>query len=225
MSNIINLLIVDDHPSITKAYRGVIDDYKTKEEYKFEYTEALNCKSGYEAIEKAAVPFDMAFLDLNMPSYEEKEIYSGKSLAAFIKQKMPNCRLLFMTMESDMTKIIEVIDEIDPHGLAIKNDLDYRELMRGMDKITKGYKYYSKSVINLLSKPHPTRASIDQFDIEMLHQMSLGVKPKFLSKFVPLTVDMTDKRHKRLYEDIFAPSGLQEDLVAQSRKLGLLPPV
>lgn len=225
MSNIINLFIVDDHPLIVKSYKGVVDDYKSREEFQFVYTEAINCKTGYEAITNAEVPFDMAFLDLNMPSYDEKEIYTGKSLAYYLKEKMPDCKILFMTMASDMSKIIEILDEIDPHGMAIKNDLDYRELMRGMDKILKGFKYYSKSVISLLSKPHPLRASIDQFDIELLHQMSLGIKPRYLSKYVPMTVDVTEKRRLRLYEDIFAPSGLQEDLIKQSRKIGLLPPL
>lgn len=224
MSNIINLFIVDDHPLIVTSYKGVVDDYKSREEFKFVYTEAINCKTGYEAITNAEVPFDMAFFDLNMPSYDEKEIYSGKYLAHYLKEKMPDCKILFMTMASDMSKIHEILDEIDPHGMAIKNDLGYRELMRGMDKILRGFKYYSDSVIKLLAKPEEKRPSLDQYDVELLRQMSMGIKPRYLSKYVPMTVDVTEKRRLRLYEEIFAPSGLQEDLIKQARKIGVLPP-
>lgn len=72
-----NILIVDDHPFIIEGYKNAITRYNPKQ-YEFAIYQAHDCKSGYEIIEDSNSPqFDIAFLDISMPPYEEKDLCFG----------------------------------------------------------------------------------------------------------------------------------------------------
>ena len=86
-----NILIVDDHPFIIQGYKNAITRYSPTE-FEFFIEEAKDCKSAYEIItDSDTTVFDIAFLDISMPAYEEKEIFSGEDLAKLLKEYMPNC--------------------------------------------------------------------------------------------------------------------------------------
>ena len=96
----INVLIVDDHPFIIQGYKNVIDRFPNK---KFEFTivSASDCKSGYDTIyAHLDNTFDIAFLDVSMPTYEEKGIFSGEDIAKLLMKEMPECKIVLLTMHS-----------------------------------------------------------------------------------------------------------------------------
>ena len=65
-----SILIVDDHPFIIEGYKNGIARYKS-DEYEFSITQAKDCESAYNIITGSTVnPFDIAFLDISMPSLE-----------------------------------------------------------------------------------------------------------------------------------------------------------
>jgi DNA-binding NarL/FixJ family response regulator len=106
MAQLVRVLMVDDHPFIIEAYKNAIKGYNTKGLYEFTVTQAKDCKTGYEAIiNEDNAQFDIAFFDLSMPTYEEKGIHSGEDLALLIKERMPACKIIFLTMHSEMLKI------------------------------------------------------------------------------------------------------------------------
>jgi DNA-binding NarL/FixJ family response regulator len=88
----------------------------------------------------------VAFLDISMPAYEEKEIFSGEDLAKLILENMPHCKIILLTMYTELLKIKTIIRTIQPNGLIIKNDLTFDELLFAFDKVMKSDKYYSQSV-------------------------------------------------------------------------------
>jgi hypothetical protein len=42
--------------------------------------------------------FWYCFLDISMPPYEDKGIYSGEDLAKLLLEYMPNCKIILLTM-------------------------------------------------------------------------------------------------------------------------------
>ena len=79
-----NILIVDDHPFIIQGYKNAITRYKP-EEFEFVITQANDCEKAYNIITDGSIDhFDIAFLDISMPSYEEKNIFSGEDLAKLL---------------------------------------------------------------------------------------------------------------------------------------------
>lgn len=222
MTTTLDLFIVEDHHFIAEAYKTTIEGYKSPENYVFASTQVRTCERGYYMIEKAEKPFDIAFFDLNMPPYPEKNIYSGKDLALFLKEKMPSCKILVMTMESNVDAIKEVIKELNPEGIAIKNDLGYKEMLAGLDNVIRNKRYYSKGVVNMIAEKIDSRFDFDQFDREIIIYLEKGIELKDLDQYVPLLQDEIEKRFYNMEHVLFVKEQLST-LVIRGKALGLIP--
>ena len=153
MKKIIQLLMVDDHPFILQAYKNTLNGFK-KEEYEIICTEANSGESGYEAIEKSLINYDIAFFDITIPSYTEKGIESGVDLALLMRKKMPDCKIILLTMHSEKLKFKYFFDTVKPQGLIIKSDLSFEELLLAFDKVLNGGTYLSETVLQMMVDDH-----------------------------------------------------------------------
>ena len=112
-----NILIVDDHPFIIQGYKNAITRYNPNQ-FEFTISDAKDCQTGYELITNAeTLPFDIAFLDISMPSYDEKGIFSGEDLAKLIHHYMPKCKIILLTMYTELLKIRTIIKSINPFNV------------------------------------------------------------------------------------------------------------
>ena len=221
MAEKINIIIVDDHPFIIEGYKNAINSYAST--YEFTITQANNCKAAYEIItEEGIAPFDIAFFDISMPSYEEKNIMSGEDLAVLIKERMPDCKVVLLTMHTELLKINSIIKNINPSGLVIKNDLTFDELLVAFDKIIKGETYYSQTVIKFVGQSQFEQIDIDLFDKQILYHLSKGTKTKDIPSFVPLSLSAVEKRKLNLKEMLAVRGGSDVELIAEARNKGLL---
>jgi DNA-binding NarL/FixJ family response regulator len=221
MTNPINILIVDDHPFIIQAYRNALDKY-SQQGYEFIVTQANNCKTGYESITEAKTPFDVAFFDISMPEYAEKGIYSGEDLAALIKTEMPNCKIILLTMHTELLKINNIIKNINPSGLVIKNDLTFDELIFAFDKIINNESYYSQTVIKLVGQAQYNNIELDAFDKQILFHLSKGVKTKDLPQYIPLSLSAIEKRKLNIREILEVQGGTDIDLINEAKTKGVI---
>ena len=222
MTTPINILIVDDHPFIIEAYKNAIKGYNAKGEYEFAITQAKDCKTGYEAITEAPEPFGIAFFDLSMPVYEEKNIFSGEDLAQLIKREMPDCKIILLTMHTELLKINTIIKNINPNGLVIKNDLTFDELLLAFDKILKGENYYSQTVVKLVSQIQYNNIEIDAFDKQILFHLSKGTKTKDIPQYVPLSLSAVEKRKLNLKDMLEIKGGSDIDLIREAKNKGMI---
>ena len=221
MTNPINILIVDDHPFIIEAYKNAINKY-SQQGYEFVITQANNCKTGYENIVDQAKPFDIAFFDISMPEYAEKGIYSGEDLAALIKTEMPECKVILLTMHTELLKINNIIKNINPSGLIIKNDLTFDELLFAFDKIIKNESYYSQTVIKLVGQAQYNNIELDVFDKQILFHLSKGVKTKDLPQYIPLSLSAVEKRKLNIREILEVKGGTDIDLINEAKNKGVI---
>lgn len=216
-----NILIVDDHPFIIQGYKNAITRYNPNN-YEFVITEAKDCESAYYVITNPdSAIFDIAFLDISMPSYEEKNLYSGEDLAKLILENMPNCKIILLTMFTEFFKIKTIISSINPSGLVIKNDLTFDELLFAFDKVIKNEVYYSKSVLEMLES-HENDIEIDLFDKQILFHLSKGTKAKDIPQYIPISLNAIEARKLNLKELLKVTDGSDIDLVREARKIGLL---
>lgn len=178
MTKKVNILIVDDHPFIIEAYKNTIAGYNPSD-FEFAITQANDCKSAYDIITNPEmISYDVAFFDISMPPYEEKNILSGEDLAVLMNKILPSCKIILLTMHTESLKINNIIKTINPNGLIIKNDLTFDELLTAFDKILKGQNYYSQTVVKFVSQNMGENILIDEFDRQILHHLSRGVKTK-----------------------------------------------
>lgn len=153
MKKIIQLLMVDDHPFILQAYKNTLNGFK-KEEYEIICTEANSGESGYEAIQNSLINYDIAFFDITIPTYTEKGIESGVDLALLMRKKMPDCKIILLTMHSEKLKFKYFFDAVKPQGLIIKSDLSFEELLLAFDKVLNGGTYLSETVLQMMVDDH-----------------------------------------------------------------------
>lgn len=216
-----NILIVDDHPFIIQGYKNAITRYNPNE-FEFVISEAKDCQSAFDLITNPDTPvFDIAFLDISMPSYEEKELYSGEDLAKLILQYMPNCKIIMLTMFTEFLKLKTLINNVNPKGLVIKNDLTFDELLIAFDKLINDEIYYSKSILEMLSS-HDNSIEIDLFDKQILFHLSKGTKMEDIPQFVPISLNAIESRKANLKQLLEVVDGEDGDLVKAAKNKGLI---
>ena len=215
------ILIVDDHPFIIQAYKNALEKY-SQQGYEFEVIQANNCKSGYENIVESKIPFNVAFFDISMPEYAEKGIYSGEDLAVLMKSEMPSCKVILLTMHDELLKINNIIKNINPNGLIIKNDLTFDELIFAFDKIIKNESYYSQTVIKLVGQAKYNDIELDAFDKQILFHLSKGVKIKDLPQYIPLSLSAIEKRKLNIREILEVRGGSDIDLINEAKTKGVI---
>ncbi|KDN55167.1 response regulator transcription factor [Flavobacterium seoulense] len=216
-----NILIVDDHPFIIQGYKNAITRYNPVE-YDFSISEAKDCESAYELITNTDdLVFDVAFLDISMPPYEEKGLHSGEDLAKLILQYMPNCKIIMLTMFTEFLKLKTLINKVNPRGLVIKNDLTFDELLNTFDKVINDEIYYSKSILEMLGS-HDNSIEIDLFDKQILFHLSKGTKIQDIPQFVPISLNAIESRKTNLKELLEVIEGDDTDLVKAAKNKGLI---
>jgi len=216
-----NILIVDDHPFIIEGYKNAITRYNP-DSYEFLISQAKDCKSAYEIITNPeTLPFDIAFLDISMPAYDEKEIFSGEDIAKLILEYMPNCKIILLTMYTELLKIKTIIRTIQPNGLIIKNDLTFDELLFAFDKVMKSDKYYSQSVQKMLNQSPHNSIEVDEFDKQILFHLSKGTSEEEMPHYIPISINAIGRRKKSLKELLKIKTGSDEDLVKEAKSKGL----
>lgn len=216
-----NILIVDDHPFIIEGYKNAITRYNPKE-YDFVISQAHDCRSAYDLIENEdTLNFDIAFLDISMPAYEEKDIFSGEDLAKLILKNMPHCKIILLTMYTELLKIKTIIRTINPNGLIIKNDLTFDELLFAFDKVMKNDKYYSQSVVKMLNQSTHNSIEIDEFDKQILFHLSKQTSMEQMPQYIPISLNAIEKRKVNLKELLKIKSGSDEELIKEAKSKGL----
>ncbi len=222
MTNPTNILIVDDHPFIIEAYKNAIGKY-AGEQLEFTITQAGDCKSGYDYIAgENKKQFDIAFFDISMPEYAEKGIHSGEDLAMLMRTERPECKVILLTMHSELLKINNIIKNINPNGLIIKNDLTFDELILAFDKIIKNESYYSQTVIKLVGQSQFNNIELDVFDKQILFHLSKGVKTKDLPQHVTLSLSAIEKRKLNIREVLEVKGGSDIDLIREAKEKGII---
>ena len=216
------IIIVDDHPFIIEGYKNAITRYNP-DEFEFSITKAKDCESAYNIITNPDVEaFDIAFLDISMPPYEEKGIYNGEDLAKLISEYMPNCKIILLTMYTELLKIKTIIKTINPSGLVIKNDLTFDELLFAFDKVIKDETYYSESVVKMLNLSEENTIEIDQIDKQILFHISKGTKLNDIPQYIPISLGAIERRKINLKELLKVEEGSDIDLVREDKNKGLL---
>ena len=217
-----NILIVDDHPFIIDGYKNAITRYKP-DVYEYSFTQGKDCETGYNIITNpGTTPFDFAFLDISMPAFEEKGIISGEDLAKLIMEVMPDCKIILLTMYTELLKIKNIIETINPAGLVIKNDLTFDELLFGFDIILKDEIYYSHSVIKMADQINNDFEGIDQFDKLILFHISKGTKTKDIPQYIPISLHAIESRKVNLKELFKIEDGSDIDLIREAKIRGII---
>jgi len=125
-------------------------------------------------------------------------------------------------MYTELLKIKNIIDTINPAGLVIKNDLTFDELLFGFDIVLKDEIYYSHSVIKMANQNNNDMDGIDQFDKLILFHISKGTKTKDIPQYVPISLHAIEQRKVNLKELFKIGEGSDIDLIKEAKIRGII---
>lgn len=225
-NKIYSILIIDDHPLITEAYKTACDYYsKQNESISFFIQTAQDCDSALEFINdfhSKKKNLDIVFLDIKLPPSKDRKILSGEDLGLKINKLLPDTKIIVSTTFNDNYRVHSIFKSIDPDGFLIKNDITPKELLDTIDAILNDPPYYSKTVIKLLRKQVANDFLLDNIDRKILHELSIGTKMKELPNILPLSIAGIEKR-KRHLKFIFNVEGTDDrELLLIAKRKGFI---
>lgn len=195
----LKLLIVDDHPMIIEGYKNALLDMDL-DDYELIIETAQDCDSGMEKIKFAAEnsPYDVIFLDIQMPPSKDGKILSGEDLGLRANRISASSKLVFLTMFNDNYRIHSILKNVNPDGFLVKSDVSSSELQKAFEVIVNNPPYYSSSVNKFMRHDMSNRDVIDDIDRKILFHLSKGVQTKDLPDYVSLSINAIEKRKKSL---------------------------
>lgn len=198
MKNNFHVLIIDDHPLISKAYRETLEIVFEDHSVDLRISECQNIDETLSFMQSGKFEdIDLVFLDIKLPEASDGTMISGEDLGIKIRQKY-DCKILISTTFNDNYRIYSIFKSIDPDGFMIKNDLTEKELFSAINGLITGYPYYSKTVLELMRTAMNQDYYLDEIDRKILYEISIGTKMKNLPKILPLSIAGIEKRKRNL---------------------------
>ncbi len=220
----LNILIVDDHPMTVNGYVNVLSEEEF-EGYTLNFTKALDCEQAYNYIvnNNDGKSFDIAYLDLSLPPYPEKNIFSGLDLGVLLRNTIPDCIVIILTMHSEVTLVDRLIKEINPQGILCKSDIDIDEFLNAFKIIFSGDTYLSNKIVKSLREKVFDNYKLDNYDKQILMRLSEGIETKNIPNYVPLSLADIEKRKAQIKNLLLqGKPGDDEELVDAIKKMGIL---
>ncbi|NER12293.1 response regulator [Leptobacterium flavescens] len=223
MEKKLNILMIDDHPMILEGYKNTI--LGADLDYFIEISTAADCDSAFEEIKQSANsenPYDVVFIDINLPPSTTEAITSGEDLALRVKKFLPNAKIIILTMYNENHRIYNILKTIDPDGFLIKSDLTSTELLLAFQMVLQNPPYYSSTVKNHIRQMITSDFSLDEKNMKILYHLSRGVKTKSLSNYIGLSLSAIEKRKNHLKGLFGISQGDDEDLLREARNRGFV---
>lgn len=225
MSKNYNVLIIEDHPIISDAYKSAFE-YVSDEnkDIVFNISIVNNCDNAITTINSAArnEGFDIVFLDISLPPSSDGEFLSGEDIGVYLKEKIPNCKIIIATTFNDNYRIQVILKNVNPEGFLIKNDINKEELVNSIKTVIEGTPYFSKSVLELFRKQNLSDYKLDRIDRQLLYEMSIGTKMKDLPKIIPMSLPGLEKRKKQLKIMFKVKDNDDRELILKAKEKGFI---
>ena len=203
MSQILNVLIVEDHPFIINAYRNAFKEVtRQTSNIRFDINTACDCDSAEIKIKEAkkGLPLDLVLLDISLPPSSNGKLLSGDDLGLMINETFRHVKLIVLTSHDDNHKLCDIFKILNPEGFLIKSDFSFQDLVRAITDVIQGSPYYSKTVTRLIRSHMSSQITLDKKDREILYYLSQGAKMKELPEVIHLSLAGIERRKRRLRE-------------------------
>jgi len=217
------ILIVDDHPINVDGYQTILSNIESNKEA--EYLIAFDCEQAYNTINNNHLvdnTIDFAFIDVSLPPYEEKKMFSGSDIALFIRKLFPQCKIIIISMHKEPLWVNQIYKSVNPEGFIAKSDINYKCFPEIFQSIEKNEVYLSQSI--KLSQKIMIQKNInwDDNDSKILQLIAQGIKTINLPDFIPLSLSSIEKRKANIKKQLILNSGSDKELIDIAKKLGFI---
>ena len=187
---------------------------------------ALNCDAALNYIRTAekTKPYDIVFLDINLPESSDGKIIDGEDLALFVKKMLPDSKIVFLTGMNENHRINGILKTVDPCGLIIKTDINSDELLTAFNTVLNNPPYYSTTVLKFLRNQVAieTLEPLDDINRKIIYHISKGVRTKNLVDYIHLSLSAIEKRKSHIKLVLAVEKGDDAAIVEKSKALGYI---
>ncbi|PTT76545.1 MULTISPECIES: response regulator transcription factor [unclassified Chryseobacterium] len=217
MKQQLHILLIDDHPMTIEGYKAILENMFEKPVI----SEAYTVEESLERIRRQPdiLPFDLAFVDINLPAARDAAIHSGEGVALQLKKKFPQTKIIVPTMFSQGERIRYIIKTVNPDALLLKNDFTSSEIKNAVESVLNGETYYSKGAKQALKADD---LGLDRHDLGILYCLSKQIKVKDMPEHIPLSLRAIEERKSILMLKLDVPPRDNQLLVIKAREKGLL---
>lgn len=217
------ILLIDDHPITIDAYINILSMQENSEAV-IEFTTAYSCREAYKKITttyNSQKTFQVAFVDISLPPYDAKQIYCGIDLAILIRRHFPACKIILLTMHSESLIVKKAMEQINPDGFILKNDIDTKSLLTAYKSIIGGNTYYSPSICKIHNDNTLNKLNLDAIDCQILVLISKKIKTKDMPHYLDLSLSAIEKRKAAIKNKLLEDKGSDKELIEQAKKIDL----
>ncbi|RKS23166.1 DNA-binding NarL/FixJ family response regulator [Flavobacterium endophyticum] len=218
-------LIVDDIDLNDIAAVKVLEELEIRDIHYAKY-----CDDALLKIKRALfddVPFDLLITDLSFKKVDHKEekLKCGEELIDAIKKITPEIKIIVFSIEDKPYRIQALFLKHHVNGFVIKGRNSMPELKKAIQNVNNGTdKFLAPDLIHILKDK--TINEIDNYDIELIRWLSLGVKQESMDvKFkelgiVPNSKSTIEKRIIKLKNYFEASNTIH--LISIAKDMGII---
>lgn len=223
----LRVLIIENHPLMQKEIaKAFIEVNKSQEDYFFVLDLAFNCEEAYVKLKgktSTINQYDLIVLDIKLPPYFKEKIYSGEDIGQWVKKNIsPSPKIIIITFINDKQRIENLIKNINPNGLLIKEDISCKILFEAFLNSFEQDSYYTHSVASIATKLLSSNLTIDILDRRILIELSCGSTMKEMEEILPLSLSAIQKRKKKLMDAFNINNSSVRELVLTAKEQGFI---
>ncbi|MBW4360194.1 response regulator [Flavobacterium taihuense] len=218
------MLLVDDHPMTVDGYVSILSKLESNS-FLIDVITAFSCQDAYIKIINAYKNqkyFAIACLDISLPIYEEKNIYSGIDLALLIRKHFPDCKIILLSMHSEVVLVQNAFQKINPEGFVSKNDLTADLFIEVFQSILAGNTFYSTTIKRVQSEIISKELNFDATDCQILDLISRRIKTKNMTNYIDISLSCIEKRKANIKSRLLKDKGNDREIIIQAKKAGLI---
>lgn len=211
------VLLIDDHLITIDAYKSVLEMMPDK----FIITEAYNIDSALAKMKSQPqlLPFDIAFVDIQLPKSLTTKLESGEELALELRKIFPDIKIIVPTQHNQPERIRYIVNSINPDALLLKDEFRSYHISNAVQAVLNNELYFSPKVYSVLRM---TDLKLDVYDLKILNCLARGVKIKDMPSYIPLSHRAIEDRKSNLMITFNIPKGKNELLIAVAKEKGLI---
>lgn len=218
-----NILIVDDHPINVDSYRALLSGIESNS--LANYLLAYDCEETYKLLLKThrnSETINFAFIDISLPPFKEKNIFSGSDLALEIRKLFPICKIIIISMHKEPLWVNQIYNSIKPEGFIAKSDVNYKLFPEVFQSIANDKIYFSPSIKQAQKVMIQKNINWDNHDSKILQLIEEGIKTINLPNFIPLSLSTIEKRKANIKKQLIMDAGSDKELLDAARNLGFI---
>lgn len=110
-----------------EVIEGLLElNFNQKKSSKYFVDIAHDSKEAYQKVfEEKKLIYDLVFLDVRIPSYPDKKIYSGEYLTDLMRKEKIKSKMVIITSISIKDRLYSVYRNVEPEGILIKDRFGY----------------------------------------------------------------------------------------------------